>query len=420
MNPKRLRMEVPSQSSPKQTDAVHHLVKKIDGSLLEGGGQILRNAASLSAITGTAITIDNIRAKRTKPGLRPQHLTGLQMINSLSEGSTLLGASVGSTEVTFLPGHQLRGGPLVADTGTAGSCMLLAQVALPCLLYSDQQNQEESVENNEIQLKGGTDAAMAPPIEYLQRVLIPTLRQHLHIDASLNLVRRGFFPRGQGLVSLKVNSLRVKSSGLPSICITSRGDVEEILISVFTAGKVKHSVGERMVATAEKIVGTRVAEITAAFADFPLTDRSIKINKTCVHEPPERAFGDGCGIILVAKSSTGCLLGATGLGERGVSAEDVARGAADELMDLIFNSEACVDDHLMDQLVIFMALADGRSEVIAREPTLHTRTAVAVAEILTTAKFDVRELKEGNGGLWSISCQGAGISAVGVTDNDTG
>jgi len=384
--------------------------------MLEGGGQILRNAASLAAITRISITIDNIRAKRTKPGLRPQHLTGVQMVNSLSEGSALLGAAVGSTEVTFLPGRRLQGGPLVADTGTAGSCMLLAQIALPCLLYADQlhaQNQEKSAENNEIQLKGGTDAAMAPPIEYLQRVLLPTLRQHLHIDANLPLLRRGFFPRGQGLVSLQVKSLPAESSGLPAINITSRGDIEGMLISVFTAGKVKVSVGERMMATAEKIVETRIAA-------SPLTENKIKINRICLHEPPERACGDGCGIILVATSSTGCLLGASGLGERGISAEDVAQGAADELMDLILNSKACVDDHLMDQLIIFMALADGRSEVIAREPTLHTRTAVAVAEILTSAKFEIRKLKEGNGGLWSISCQGARVSAVGVTVNDKG
>jgi RNA 3'-terminal phosphate cyclase (ATP) len=75
-------------------------------------------------------------------------------------------------------------------------------------------------------------------------------------------------------------------------------------------------------------------------------------------------------------------------------------------------SKAAVDDHLMDQLVIFMALAEGRSEIVGREPTLHTRTAIAVAEILTTAKFEIQKLNEGNSGLWSISCcQGAGICA---------
>jgi RNA 3'-terminal phosphate cyclase (ATP) len=389
--------------------------------MLEGGGQILRNAASLAAITGTAITINNIRAKRTKPGLRPQHLTCLQLIESLSKGSTLSNASVGSTDITFSPSGRLQGGPLVADTGTAGSCMLLAQVALPCLLYAkheQQLNVNESMEDiNEIQLKGGTDAAMAPPIEYMQRVLLPTLRHHLHVHAHLELVRRGFFPRGQGLVKLKVKPLPAESSHLPPIIITSRGDIEEVIISVFTAGKIKVSIGERMMATAEKIVEKRIAEtIAASAAGSALREKSIKINKSCVHEPPERAFGDGCGIIIVARSSTGCLLGATGLGERGISAEDVAQRAADDLMDLIFNCKACVDDHLVDQLVIFMALAEGRSEIIGREPTLHTRTAIAVAEILTKAKFEIRKLEEG--GLWSISCQGAGIP--GVMDNDAG
>ena len=144
-------------------------------------------AAALAAITGTAVHVHSIRAKRTKPGLRPQHLTGMQLAATLSRGS-LEGGEVGSTAVTFRPA-ALCCCEVTADTGTAGSCMLLAQVALPCLLFAPPGH------TSVVHLKGGTDAAMAPPVGYSQAVLLPTLRRLLHVTADLQLARRGFFPK---------------------------------------------------------------------------------------------------------------------------------------------------------------------------------------------------------------------------------
>lgn len=175
------------------------------------------------------------------------------------------------------------------------------------------------------------------------------------------------------------------------------------------------------------------------------------------HEPPERAFGDGCGVLLVAETDAGCLLGASGarrrqgssgsleaavigllfwslgrlpirwesdrpaarpcpflpagagLGERGVTAEAVGSAAGRELAEALA-SGACVDGHLEDQIIIFMALAAGRSAVLTREPSLHTRTAIAVAEQLTAARFVVSERGTG---LWLVECEGAAVAAPG-------
>lgn len=75
---------------------------------------------------------------RSKPGLRPQHLTGLRLIKALSEGS-LSGGHVGSDTVVLEPAALLPG-DFQGDTGTAGSCTLLAQASqriltlLPCCL----------------------------------------------------------------------------------------------------------------------------------------------------------------------------------------------------------------------------------------------------------------------------------------------
>ena len=96
------------------------------GSILEGGGQILRNAAALAAISSTPINVTNIRASRSKPGLRAQHLAGLQLVADLCQGK-LAGGTIGSQEISLRPQH-ISSGHHIGDTKTAGSCMLLAQV----------------------------------------------------------------------------------------------------------------------------------------------------------------------------------------------------------------------------------------------------------------------------------------------------
>ena len=218
----------------------------IDGSQLVGGGQLLRNASALAAITGTPIAIDKIRAGRSNPGLRPQHLSGLRLTAALS-GGALEGGAVKSTAVALRPG-RLAAGAHVADTGTAGSCMLLAQAALPCLLFAapgPAGGGRESV----LELRGGTDATLAPPLGYLQHVLLPVLGA-LGVDATVELVRRGFFPRGGGVVSLRAEALPAGGT-LPALTLTQRGRVTRICIRAFTAGKVGAAVGESMARAAE-------------------------------------------------------------------------------------------------------------------------------------------------------------------------
>ena len=212
-------------------------------------------------------------------GLRPQHLTGLQLIAALC-GGRLLGGEVGSSSITLQPA------PLVcshhtADTKTAGSCMLLAQSALPCMLFAaagqpgaagaggpaaaagsaavGAEAAEEAAllaavqagTTSDLDLRGGTDAAMAPPAGYMQHVLLPVLRRRLGVRAAMRLLRRGFFPRGQGQVQLTVQRL-APGACLPAIDITERGEVTCIAIRAFTAGRVVPTVGERLAAAAQK------------------------------------------------------------------------------------------------------------------------------------------------------------------------
>lgn len=50
----------------------------IDGSFFEGGGQVVRNAMALSAITGQNLRISDVRANRRPSGLAYQHCTGVR------------------------------------------------------------------------------------------------------------------------------------------------------------------------------------------------------------------------------------------------------------------------------------------------------------------------------------------------------
>jgi len=74
-------------------------VLQIDGSHGEGGGQILRTAIGLSTITSTPIEIYNIRAHRTKPGLRPSHYTALSIMKEICNADTQ-GLTVESTKIS--------------------------------------------------------------------------------------------------------------------------------------------------------------------------------------------------------------------------------------------------------------------------------------------------------------------------------
>jgi RNA 3'-terminal phosphate cyclase (ATP) len=127
---------------------------QIDGSYLEGGGQILRISTALAVLLKKPIRIINIRAGRKDAGLKPQHLTGIELLKDLSK-ATLKGGALKSTEISFKP-NTLQAGRYVADTKTAGSVGLLIQSALPCILFAKGPC--------ELVLKGGTNAANAPQI----------------------------------------------------------------------------------------------------------------------------------------------------------------------------------------------------------------------------------------------------------------
>ena len=200
----------------------------IDGSLLEGGGQIIRVTSALSAILGTPIRLNKIRAGRSKGGLGAQHAAGLRLVGQLS-GASLEGDKVGSSTAVMRPSHLPAGGHFVADAETAGATMLMLQSALPCCCFGAPSTQ--------LVLKGGTNVPFAPQLEYMQEVTLAALRRIFRLDVSISLLRRGCYPRGGGEVTVEIKSL---AGPLPAFELLDRGHVVHVYGRAWTCGQVSH------------------------------------------------------------------------------------------------------------------------------------------------------------------------------------
>jgi RNA 3'-terminal phosphate cyclase (ATP) len=356
----------------------------IDGSKGEGGGQILRNAISYANILHKNLTVHGIRAGRSKPGLKAQHVTGLRLACQVS-GGQLIGDQIDSLEISYQSSPPMASAPadidtdpserhLTGDIGTAGSICLLLQAALPCALLG-------STAPCQLILKGGTNATLAPQMDYWEQVFLPTLTDQCRLDPDQvqpTVIRRGYFPKGGGEVHVRIQPCR---RPLRPIQLTDRGEVCEIRIRAFYAGRLPRHLAQSMADAALKYLQQRIT-----------TRNSPYYNVQVVME--HQAVGSGLGILIVAKTTNGCLLAGSALSSPKKVAGQVGIDAAAELYATLQDG-GCVDEWLQDQLIIFMALAQGSSEMLTGSLTLHTQTAIWIAEEMAGVKFEVTKLSDG-------------------------
>lgn len=314
---------------------------ELDGS--GGGGQLVRTALSLSAVTGEPFRMEGIRGSRPNPGLRPQHLAAVELVAAVAEAE-VSGATEGSESLAFEPG-TVRPGDYEVDIGTAGSVTLLFDAVLPLAGVLDGRLS--------VRATGGTDVRWAPTIDYYRRVKLPLLRRH-GVGVALELDRRGFYPAGGGQATLWLGP-----SSPGSIDLASRGPA---------AGARVYSVASDDLA--ERDVAERQAETSVAGLEslgFATLERTVGYAKS-------RSTGS---VVAIRLDYGGTVAGFDRLGEQGTPAESVAEDAVARA-DSFHGSAAAVDQNMADQLIVFLGLAGGRVAVPA--VTDHVETNVALME----------------------------------------
>ena len=351
---------------------------EIDGSMGEGGGQILRTSVALAAILGVPLRIYNIRAKRRNPGLRPQHLNAVRAIAALSQGR-LEGDRVGSMEIRFWPG-RIRGGSIEVDIGTAGSISLVLQAMLPVMAYAESPVR--------VRIRGGTDVPMAPPIDYVREVLARLL-ERLGYRIMVRLYRRGHYPRGGGLVEVEVPD---PPRGFRPVSFMDRGR----MLGVYGrshAVRLPAHVAERQARAAVSVIRRRLG-----------VEPVIEVESYRPGEDPH--LGPGSGIVVWALFEE-TVMGGDSLGERGKRAEVVGEEAAMRLVEDI-ETGASLDRHASDMIPVYLALSGGVARVYGARLTTHTKTVLDLLSIMLDG-FQYRILEGGEGLPFKVEVRGVRV-----------
>jgi RNA 3'-terminal phosphate cyclase (ATP) len=359
----------------------------LDGSAGEGGGQILRTALSLSAITGQPFELQRIRENRAKPGLRPQHVAAARAVASLVDAE-LDGAEVGSFALRFAPRARATAGDYTFDVGTAGSTPLLLQTLCWPLALADAPST--------LTLLGGTHHDHAPSFHYLALVWAPAIAR-LGFRLDLALGSAGFHPEGGGEFTARIEH----AHAMPPLDLRHRGTLQDVEVISMVAG-----------------LGYDIAERQAARTLRKLRDLGVAAEAERVPMPATASRG---GHVLIVSTFERTRAGHGAVGDRDRSPEDVAERAVAAFRDQLLG-RAAVDRHLGDQLLLPGAL--GAAGIIPRAPGVVPSVRYTVSEVtkhLTTVADVVRRFldveiailgREGDEGEVRVQPPGADVEVV--------
>jgi RNA 3'-terminal phosphate cyclase (ATP) len=349
----------------------------IDGSYGEGGGQVLRTSLALSAITGQPVQIVKIRAGRRKPGLAPQHLTGVRAIAKVC-AADVDGDKLNSQELSFSPGSAPQAGRYTFDVaqvtkgGSAGAVSLIFQTVLLPLALAEGASQ--------LTLRGGTHVAWSPPLDYLKRVYLPTLAR-MGVQAKVNVQKWGWYPVGGGEVEAVVQGTGSKqraTSRLNGLDLNERGPLLRVRGVSASSNLPKH---------------IRMRQEVAALQALRASGINARID---VVDTPSK--GQGTVVFLWAEFENAAA-GFTSLGKLGKPAERVAEEAVDQLLAFV-HGDAALDRHLADQLVLPLALAGGPSRFTTEAATQHLLTNAWVVNQFLPGRVRVEGAEGQPGVCW--------------------
>ena len=323
----------------------------IDGSRGEGGGQIIRTSLALALLTGRAVRLENIRAKRTRPGLLRQHLTALRAAARIG-AAEIVNDELGASTVEFRP-QGLHGGHYEFSVGSAGSAGLVLQTVLPALLTAK--------EPSHLVLSGGTHNPMSPPFDFLERAFLPLLRR-MGARIEIRLERHGFYPAGGGRFIVDI-----EPSPLQPLILETRGDIVSMSARALVAHLPK-SVAERELKVVQKMLNLRPFQAhLEAVEDSNGPGNAVFVEVEC--EQITEIF--------------------SGFGRKGRRAETVAKEVVNEVQSYL-KSDVPVGPHLADQLILPMALA-GSGRLRTVPPTSHTKTQIETVKLFLDVPIALEE-----------------------------
>ncbi|MCE2505278.1 MAG: RNA 3'-phosphate cyclase [Nitrosopumilaceae archaeon] len=335
---------------------------KINGEFGEGGGQIIRSAIALSCITKQPIHIENIRKNRKVSGLKPQHLTAIKILKKISNAK-VVGDEIGSTELKFIPG-QVENSKLFEDVGTAGSISLILQVLIPIVSISQKKL--------EITIKGGTDVQWSPTIDYTQHILKEAYSR-MGIQFSLELKKRGHYPKGNGEINLEINPSKVKP-----ISLSKRKTIQAKIIATFS-----------------KIPSEEIENDIKKIKEN-LTKKNYVVD---VETKKQEALDSGASL-LVYSIDENSIIGVDSLYDK--------KTQKFELDYSKFLENNSVDENLADMLVVPASLAKGKTTFQVKEITKHLETNLFVTSKITGCKYGVGKLSNG----FEVIIEGISYSSI--------
>jgi RNA 3'-terminal phosphate cyclase (ATP) len=329
----------------------------IDGSIGEGGGQILRTSLALSMVTGQPFRLINIRAGRDKPGLLRQHLTAVNAAVAVCE-ATAIGTSIGSLELTFTPG-AVKPGAYTFSVGSAGSTTLVLQTVLPALLTARGRSS--------LVLEGGTHNPFAPPLDFLERAFLPLI-ERMGPTVRIEMDRAGFYPAGGGRWKVEIRPV----AKLAPLHLLERGQTKRKLAMAWVAA-LPGSIAKRELEKVEQRLGWAAEELQ-------------------IRQLPDE-WGPG-NVLMLEIESEHVTEVFTGFGMKGVSAESVANEAIQAAREYIA-AVAAVGPFLADQLLLPLALA-GSGSFTTQMLTKHGQTNIEIIKRFLPVQIAQRQVRDGS------------------------
>ena len=335
---------------------------KINGGHGEGGGQIIRSAITLSCITKQPIHLENIRKNRKNEGLKAQHLTAIRILQKISKAD-VIGAKIGSTELKFIPGN-VENLELIEDVKTAGSISLILQVLIPVVSISQKKLS--------LIIKGGTDVLWSPSMDYTQHVLKEAYSR-MGIEFSIEIIKRGYYPKGRGEVKLEVYPSKIKSLTL------SKRETNNLKLKC-TFSKISIDViKEKIEMIKEKI---------------------SKANFNVEIEIKEQEAIDSGASLLIYSIDKNSIIGVDGLFNNKKQNFDLDFEK--------FNNSLGVDESLADMLVVPASLGINKTVFQVKEITEHLETNLFVTSKITGCKYGIGKTSEG----FEVIIQGVSNSSI--------